>query len=455
MFAVPYKYQGAHQSIPKAYYKRTLTDHTQRGGKIKKLDFGVLKKLSKLGDRVISGNVATKFKTAYNKRSNLPRAFKGEKHPISVTVNPKTGKMTTGFNSYMGPNTAVDKRLLAGIKPLRGPRNQLISPDYLGYKHDIEHALYDTPEKLGKSDKEFISGMKKIKADPRQHPNPSIDIGLRGIQAKQFLMKKGLMRKDKYLNPFPKHKRKARKIASIELKKIKKQLGTGNKPPAVLLRRKIEKDILRQTRYSRRGRKQKMKKHQKKMAEFRKKYYLKGGSKFSDIANMIVDNVLPVVVDQVAKKLPIVKRIKKPGLQMLKKLINNVLTQKGGKVKTFKSFKKLRSVIPFARKIAKLIMPAIIKMFVKPTKTKFTKSQLQKGKGMLDEIFKIPLKLLTKLITSVIDQKRQQISGKGLRGGKWNWRDFGKGFAKGFTDAMRIGGPIAMDMIGTLIKGVL
>ncbi len=297
-----------------------------------------------IAEKAVLGKIPTGIKSAINRISDVPNArsaFPNELHPISIIKNRK-GKKRIVFNSFLGPNTQVAKRLRRGDKPVG-------KADAQGMRHDLEFALAKTPEDLRRADRHFIRSLQRLQK--QGEPAINTNIGIQGIKIKNKLTDMGIWGPNKFLDPM----KKSADIANAqrELEKLKQQ-GVGMVLPADKLRKQIDKMIKPKTRSL--------------INPITKSVTPK------DVANLILKRVVPQFIRMIAKKVGIKPKMfgKGPRNEMVLEFTKHFKKQFGGAIglATLAALAPIgisaaTNLTPLAIKLGKMIVPKIINIFKK------------------------------------------------------------------------------------------
>jgi len=169
---------------------------------------GILSTAKGLFDRTISGALNILPSSDDTARPGYP----GERHGVLQLNNGKPG-----VANYMGPGTALMKRLARGDPPRT-------MEDRVAQAHDIRYGLAKNQAGVAQADTKMINKLLNMKKN-KQGNRFNIEMGLRPIQAKRAIEAKGLVKPGKIasfgdLNP------SEQEIAKAKLKELE-QAGFG------------------------------------------------------------------------------------------------------------------------------------------------------------------------------------------------------------------------------------
>lgn len=147
--------------------------------------------------------------------SALTPRKKGEMHPPQRIS--KFPYLHTG--NYMGPGTHTEERILKGDKPIS-------YSDKVSQAHDLRYTLAKSPQDIRRADDIMIDRMKKgLSLD---YPI-NLNIGLRGIQTKEFIEDKITK---KPLVKYGNYNKNNEKILQDKLDELQRE-GYGKKPASL------------------------------------------------------------------------------------------------------------------------------------------------------------------------------------------------------------------------------
>jgi hypothetical protein len=358
----------------------------------------------------------------------------------------------------------VRGKLLAGVKPLRGPQGQCDSAERSGYAHDLRFATAPKDPARGvpflrKADQKFIAKLKQL--ERRGHPKLNTRIGIHGIQLKRYLIdKKKTMNPTRYLNPM-KDSDPAKAIAKRELARME-QAGYGAVLPGQALKKKIMRQLKGSTaygnkKYVKQVKKDKLKRYGREKGgaylgredisgwiQREKQLGLKIPKKMRKIlpgmmnirvppkilAKMTVKHVIPEFIRRIAKRVGMRPRMMGKGVKagLVMDIEKMFKTQQGGALlATLAALAPLgisaaTTLTPLAIKLGKKVVPKIVKAFKKGKVKGFFKKIFGRGVNKLDPRYlfgmaMMPIfKLVWKMIVRDMKSRNPELANRGWFG---------------------------------------
>ena len=384
-------------------------------------------KCSQCGEGVLSAikhaytkgkNIVSNVKNAYvsetsqRLRNMLPNAdetgaqgFSGEMHAILKLPNGNFGTA-----NYMGPGTQVIKRIKRGDRPRT-------ASDKVAQAHDIRYSLTNNQSDIQKADKMMINKLQDI-LRKREDNALNVNMGLRPIQAKYYAEKTGLISPGTFAKYGTANDPADRALLTSKLSELEQE-GYGMLP-GEMLKKKLLKT------YKNVG----------------------GDDTLKNMSEMIIKHALPIMIKKLGGS-----GLKLAGqgqskmsqalyMAMLKKQNNgasrnqdDVLGTEGMRGRGITE--AMTKIKPYAVTAGKFLLPIIMKEVEKRIRDKYLSgSGLNRSKQIINK------HVANAMIHYIKNDKNiKNMYGTGF------WKDFGKGFLKGFTETMKIGLPIVKMLV--------